>query len=203
MSKGQQVRQLILDEAVEVASRTGLHGLTVGSLAAQVTMSKSGLFAHFGSKEILQLEVLTRARDAFVDDVLRPALAAPRGEPRVRELFDRWFTCELTVRAGACLFLSAAAELVDRPGPVRDRVVADHRDLHDSIAQVFRTAVAEGQFRPDADPDQFAHDLYGVMLTFHHAHRLIGDPAAPSRVRCAFERLVADARAVTGDVPTR
>ena len=194
MSKGQLTRRVILDEALEVASRTGLHGLTVGSLATQVTMSKSGLFAHFGSKESLQLQVLAHGREEFVADVLRPALAAPRGEPRLRALFERWLACGQSDRPGACLFLSAASELSGRRGPVHDRVQADHRDLHDSIVQVFRTGVAEGQFREDADPEQFAYDLFGVMFAFHHAHRMMGDPAAPTRARHAFERLVTAAR---------
>lgn len=194
MSKGERVRRAILDEALEVASRTGLHGLTVGSLATQVTMSKSGIFAHFGSKERLQLQVLGRARAEFIDDVLLPAMAAPRGEPRIRELFERWLACVRDARPGACLFLSAATELSGQPGPVRDRVVADHRDLHEAIVNVFGSAVAEGHFRPDADPAQFAFDLYGVMLAFHLTHRLMGDPRAQSRVRDAFEHLVVAVR---------
>jgi AcrR family transcriptional regulator len=194
-------RRAILDEALEIASRVGLQALTVGSLARQAQMSKSGLFAHFGSKEALQLEVLTRARVEFIDDVVRPALAVPRGEPRVRELFERWLARGLADSRSACVFLSAGSELSDQPGPVRDRVVADHRDLRDSIAQAVRVAVAEGHFHPDTDAEQFAHDLYGVMLAFHYAHRLMNDPAAQSRTRRAFEQLVASARA-GGDTPT-
>ncbi len=193
MGKGVDTRGVILDEAVSVACRSGLRGLTVGALAARVAMSKSGLFAHFGSKEVLQLQVLARAREEFIDAVLRPALAAPRGVPRLRELFAQWLACGTSDRASACLFLSVSSEFSGGVGSVRDQVVAGHRDLQDSIVQMVRAAVAEGQLRVDIDPEQFAHDLYAVMLGFHHAHRLMSDPAAADRARHGFERLVAAA----------
>jgi AcrR family transcriptional regulator len=168
--------------------------LTIGSLAARVELSKSGLFAHFKSKESLQLQVLERARDRFIEEVVRPALKAPRGERRVRALFERWLAVS---RAGGseCLFVSASAEFDDQPGPVRDQLVRDHRDLAESVAQMFRTAVAEGEFHADADPDQFAYDLHSTMLGYFHAHRLLDEPKAEARARHAFETLLAAARA--------
>jgi AcrR family transcriptional regulator len=195
MTKGLATRQAILDEGVAAAYRVGLGGLTIGELATATGMSKSGLYAHFGSKETLQLEVLDQSRADFIDTVIRPALAAPRGEPRVRELFERWLECGITCRPGGCLFVKAAAELDEQEGVVRDRLVRDHRDLYDTIAQVFRTGVAEGHFRADADPDQFAADIDGVMLAFYHWHRLLRDPQAETRARRAFETLIAHARA--------
>jgi AcrR family transcriptional regulator len=194
MSKGKATRQVVLDEAAREASRVGLGGLSIGSLAAATRLSKSGLFAHFGSKESLQLQLLDHVRDRFVELVVRPALAAPRGEPRVRELFRRWLAWDADALPGGCLFVAASAELDDQPGPVRDRLVRDQRDWLDTIAQVFRTGVAEGHFRPDADPDQFAHDLHGTMLAFHHASRLLGDPDAAARATRAFEALLSAAR---------
>ncbi|HMG29602.1 MAG TPA: TetR/AcrR family transcriptional regulator [Jiangellaceae bacterium] len=195
MSKGALTRQAILHHGVEVAYRVGLGGLSIGTLATGTGMSKSGLFAHFGSKESLQLEVLAQARAEFVDTVVRPALAMPRGEPRVRALFEQWLACGRARMPGGCLFVKAATEFDEQDGPVRDQLVRDHRDLYDSIAQIFRTGIAEGHFRADADPDQFAADLDGVMLAYYHANRLLDDPAAEARARNAVEALLNSARA--------
>jgi AcrR family transcriptional regulator len=194
MSKGEVTRQAVLDEAARLASRVGLDGLTIGSLAASTQLSKSGLFAHFQSKESLQLQLLAHTRAGFIDRVIRPALATPRGEPRLRELFGRWLDWDTDALPGGCLFVAASVELDDRPGPVRDRLAQDQRDWMDTIAQVFRTGIGEGHFRPDTDPDQFAYDLYGVMLAYHHASRLLGDPAAAARATRAFEALLSSAR---------
>jgi AcrR family transcriptional regulator len=194
MSKGTETRQAVLEEAARVASRVGLGGLTIGTLAASTQLSKSGLFAHFQSKESLQLQLLEHTRARFIELVVRPALAAPRGEPRLRELFRRWLAWDADALPGGCLFIAASAEFDDQPGPVRDRLAQDQRDWLDTIAQMFRTAIAEGDVRPDADPEQFAHDLHGVMLAFHHARRLLGDPDAPTRATRAFEALLLAAR---------
>jgi AcrR family transcriptional regulator len=193
MTKGALTRQAIVDEATRVASRVGLGGLTIGSLAADTGLSKSGLFAHFNSKESLQLQVLSHARSRFVDLVVRPALKAPRGEPRVRELFERWLAWSGEL-PGGCVFVAAASELDDQPGPVRDELAAGQRDWLETVATVFRGGVSEGHFRADADPEQFAHDLYGVMLAYHHASRLLRDPMAEQRARNGFDRLLDDAR---------
>ncbi|MFD1717723.1 TetR/AcrR family transcriptional regulator [Georgenia deserti] len=195
MSKGAATRHGILVHGVEAAYRVGLGGLTIGELARATGMSKSGLFAHFRSKESLQLEVLGQAREKFVSAVIRPALATRRGEPRVRELFERWLDCALRRDPGGCLFVKAATELDEQTGPVRDQLAQDHRDLYDSIAQMFRTGIAEGHFRSDADPDQFAFDLDGLMLASYHWTRLLGDPTAERRARCSFEALLDSIRA--------
>jgi AcrR family transcriptional regulator len=193
MSKGELTRQAVLEEAARVASRVGLGGLTIGSLAAKTQLSKSGLFAHFHSKESLQIQLLEHARDRFVDLVVRPALAAPRGEPRLRELLDRWLRWAADDLPGGCVFVAASAEFDDQPGPVRDQLVRSQRDWLETIAQVFRTGITEGHFRAGADPEQFAYDLYGVMLAYHHASRLPGAPDAGSRAHRAFEALLAAA----------
>ena len=189
MTKGEQTRRAVLEQAVETAAHHGLGALTIGALAEQTGMSKSGLFAHFKSKETLQVQVLEFAGQAFIDDVVRPALAAPRGEKRILTLFENWLRVSRE-GAGECLFVSAAWEYDDQPGPVRDHLVRQHKDFADAVAQMFRTGVAEGNFGEDADPEQFAHDLHGVMLVFFHSHRLIGDPKAEERARTAFARLL-------------
>ena len=201
MGKGEQTRLTVLMEAADVASRQGLTALTIGDLATRTRLSKSGLFAHFQSKEALQLAVLAYARDKFTDEVIRPATRAPRGEPRVRALFEHWLYVSRHSNA-ECLFVSASAEFDDQPGPVRDQLVRDHRDCGESVAQMFRTGIAEGDFRPDADAEQFAHELHGIMLGYFHAHRLLGDPRAEERTRRAFETVLTAYRVPEKTGPT-
>jgi AcrR family transcriptional regulator len=192
MGKGDETRTAVLDQAVEVARRVGLSGLTIGSLAEQAQLSKSGLFGHFRSKEALQLQVLDHARGRFEEAVAQPALRTPRGEPRMRELFDRWLQWDAL--PGGCPFVAASTEFDDQPGAVRDRLVRDQRDMFDMIATIFRSGIAEGHFRDNADPEQFAQDFYGVMLACHHTCRLLGDEQAEIRARRAFEALLGEAR---------
>ena len=192
MSKGDDTRQAILDHATRLASRVGLEGLTIGDLARDLHLSKSGLFAHFQSKEALQVQVIEAAARRFVDQVIRPALAAARGEPRLRALFDRWLAWGKSEdMPGGCLFIAAAIELDDKPGIVRDHLVQRQRDWLDALALAARIAVAEGHFRGDVDPDQFAFEAYGVMLVYHHMSRLFADPRAEDRARRAFEAILA------------
>lgn len=201
MRKGEATRQAILDAGIELASKVGLDGLTIGSLATATGLSKSGLFAHFRSKESLQLQVLSRARDRFIDAILRPAVTMPRGEARVRALFERWLRFGLDEAPAGCLFVAAAMEFDGKPdGPVRDLLVDYHRNWLISTATIFATGVTNGDFRVDAEPEQLANDLYGVMLMYYMSHRLLRDPAAEDRARQAFEALVAGAR--TTYVPT-
>ncbi|QYN32163.1 TetR/AcrR family transcriptional regulator [Pseudonocardia sp. DSM 110487] len=191
MSKGEATRGVILGEASRLARRIGLGGLTIGSLATQTGMSKSGLFAHFGSKESLQLQVLEHSTERFVDEVIRPAVKAPRGVPRVRDLFERWLEWDSV--EGGCPLAAASFELDDQPGPVRDHLVRVQRDWADTLATVFTSGIGEGHFRPDTDPRQFAQDVLGVMLAFHLASRLLADPSAADRARRALDTLLAAA----------
>jgi AcrR family transcriptional regulator len=193
MGKGEATKEAILDEAARLARTVGLGGMSIGVLAAKTHLSKSGLYAHFRSKEALQLQLLEHSKVRFVSEVIAPALSAPRGEPRVRALFDSWLRWD--AKPGGCIFTSAASELDDQPGPVREAVVRDQRDWLGTIAEVFRTGIAEGHFRGDADPEQFAFDLEGVMLSFHLTTRLLADKQAPDRARRSFEDLLAAARA--------
>lgn len=192
MRKGESTRQKALEASVGLASRLGLEGLTIASLADELGLSKSGLFAHFQSKEALQVQTLEAAAERFTDAVIRPALAAPRGVPRLRELCERWLTWPKVVpQEGGCLFVAAAVELDDRPGPARDTLVRIQRDWLDFLAGTVRIAVAEGHLQPKTDAAQLAFEIYGVMLSTHHAHRLLGDPKAASRARRALDDLVA------------
>ncbi len=195
MGKGERTRDAILERAVRLASEVGLEGVTIGRLASELDLSKSGLFAHFASKDELQVKTLERAAERFADAVVRPALAAPRGEPRVRALFERWLRWpKLVPQPGGCVFVQAAVELDDRPGPARDLLVRLQREWLDTLAQSVRMAQGEGHFRAEVDPQQLAFELYGIMLVGHHQTRLLRDRHAEERARRAFERLVADAR---------
>jgi len=190
-TKGADTRHAVLERAVALASKVGLGGLTIGTLADDLQLSKSGLFGHFRSKEALQIQVLNHAAERFIEAVVRPALAQPRGEPRVRGLFHRWLDwARSSPMPGGCLFVAAATELDDKDGPVRDRLQALQREWLGVIATSFQKGIEEGHFPEDADPDQFAHDLYGVMLAYHHAHRLLRDPKAEARARHAFQQLL-------------
>jgi len=193
MRKGDATRQAILDRAEKLASQVGLTGLTIGYLADELDLSKSGLFAHFQSKEALQIQVLEHAAASFTDLVVRPALAQPRGMPRLRALFERWLLWDAAL-PGGCVFVGAASELDDRPGTVRDRLVELQRQWIDVIATSVRKAIQEGHVAADADPEQFAQDLYGIMLAWHHHSRLLNDRAAKHRARRAFDALLAAVR---------
>jgi AcrR family transcriptional regulator len=202
-TKGEQTREAILTHALGLATRIGFEGLTIGRLAEDLGMSKSGLFAHFRSKEALQLETLRLAGARMIDAVVRPALTAPRGEPRVRALFERWLAWEQSPSLpGGCPFMAASFELDDRPGPVRDFVVQSLRDWLDTMGGAARIAVQEGHFRADLDCEQFAHDCQGIGLAFVHASRLMRDPRARARAQTAFEALLAASRAPASP-PTR
>ncbi len=196
VSKGESTRGAILDSALALASEVGLAGATIGALADRTHMSKSGLFAHFQSKENLEVAILDEAVRRFVALVVTPALAEKRGEPRVKALFDRWLAWpKHDFQPGGCIFAAAAAELDDRPGPARDALVAAQKDWIDTLALAARISVEEGHFRKDLDPKQFAFEeftlVYGAMIV----HRLELDARPGSRLRTAFDRLLRDARA--------
>jgi AcrR family transcriptional regulator len=197
MVRGDTTRSEILDRALAAASETGLEALSIGVLADTVGMSKSGLFAHFGSKENLQLAVLEEGVERFARQVLAPAFKAARGEPRVRALFERWLDWEKGGRAlpGGCVFIMAASEFDDRPGAVRERLVGYLEEWMENLERAARLAVEAGHFRRDLDVAQFAHDFYAIILAHHHFSRLLRHARSTARARHAFERLLADARA--------
>jgi len=197
-SKGERTRDAILGHALALATRIGVEGVTIGRLATDLKMSKSGLFAHFRSKEALQIEMLRMAAGRMIESVVKPVLAVPRGEPRVRALFERWLAWEQSPGLpGGCPFMGASFELDDRPGPVRDFVVQNLRDWIDTIAGAARIAVQEGHFRADLDCEQFAQECQGIGLGFVHASRLMRDPRARARADRAFDALVQAARAAS------
>ena len=193
MTKGQDTKERILGQALDLASTLGIEGLSLGELAKATEMSKSGLFAHFESKEALQLEVIRSGGAHFIETVVSPALREPRGEPRVRALFERWLAWE-TLRTGGCPFMAATFELDDRPGPVRDALVATQQDWVDTLTTAIRIGVDEGHFRSDLDTEQLAFEVYGAFMAFHLYHRLLRDPKAHRRAMDALDRLLSCAK---------
>jgi AcrR family transcriptional regulator len=203
MGKGEQTRETILLHALRLATQVGFEGLTIGRLADELKLSKSGLFAHFGSKENLQVKVLEVASRRFVDEVIRPALSAPRGIRRVRALFERWLAWETSPSLpGGCPFNAAATELDDRPGPAREYVVKSQHDWLETLANTARTGVQEREFAPDLDCEQFAYELQSIMLGYSHASRLMKDPRARARTERAFETLLERAAAAPASTST-
>lgn len=191
MSKGERTKTAILDHATGLASQVGLTGLSIGVLADDLRLSKSGLFAHFHSKEALQIDVLNHAAHRFSEMVVRPALHEPRGAPRLRALFERWLKWENDIALpGGCVFVAATTELDDRPGPVRDRLVALQQEWIDTLRISFRKGIEAGLFRADANAEQFAQDMYGIMLALHFHRRLMRDREADTRARRAFDALL-------------
>jgi len=194
MGKGEDTRNLILAAAVEQASLGGFESLTIGSLAERTGLSKSGLFAHFGSREELQIAAIEATAARFTETVFAPALKAPRGLPRMRALFDAWL--EWTTRGGlghGCPMLAGAIEFDDKPGPLRDAIAWHYDRLGRELARAVELAVGQGHLRADLDVAQFVFELMGIIFAYHHDARLMRNEQAPARARAAFERLIAAA----------
>jgi AcrR family transcriptional regulator len=165
---------------------------------AEVTgMSKSGVFAHFGSREELQISVVREYHRKFEEEVFRPALALPRGLPRLRTLFDNWVRRVSVEIDSGCIYISGAVEFDDRPGPVRDALVTMVQTWQQALDRAIRAAVDEGHLRADTDVGQLLFEIHGLILALHHDARFLRHAGAETRARAAFERLVADS------VPTR
>lgn len=172
-----------------MSSQLGLECVTIGNLAKEMQMSKSGLFAHFQSKENLQIEILQYAAEDFSEYVIRPALKVERGIPRIRYLVKRWIEWgdKLT---GGCIFVSAGMEYSDRPGNVRDALMHQQEEWLDSLKRIAQSAIKAGDFREDIDCEQFAFDLYSLLLGFHYYYKLLNDQKTRERLKVAFERLL-------------
>jgi len=181
-------RDTILDHAYALARRDGLEGLSIGGLASDVGMSKSGVFAHFGSREDLQLAVLDTGRQRFMTQVLLPALKQPRGLPRLRAIVANWFEWGREHQSG-CVLLSAASEYDGRDGALHDGVVQQQAGWRDELQKAIAQAVELGHLRADTDVAQLAFEIYALMLGLHHDAGLFGFDEAGQRTGAAFERL--------------
>lgn len=190
LRKGEQTHAAILDAALDMASRQGLEGLTIGLLADKMSMSKSGVFAHFGSREDLQIAVVKRYHDQFEQEIFFPAMKQPRGLPRLRALFTGWVrrvTLEIT---SGCIYISGAVEYDDRPGAIREELVAMVRTWQGSLRRAVQQAIDEGHLRADIDPDQMVFEMYGLVLALHHDARFIQRPGSEKRAQAGFETMI-------------
>ena len=188
LHKGQQTRAAILDAALGLASHMGLEGLSIGALAEVTQMSKSGVFAHFGSREELQISVIREYHARFEEEVFFPAILEARGMPRLRALFERWVRRVSVEIDSGCIYISGAVEFDDRPGPVRDALAGMVRAWHAALERAIRVAIDEGHLRPETDPTQMLFELHGLILALHHDARFLRIPGALDRARAGFER---------------
>lgn len=190
LQKGQQTRAAILDAALGLASHMGLEGLSIGALADVTKMSKSGVFAHFGSREELQIAVVREYHAKFEEEVFFSALREPRGLPRLRGLFERWVQRTSVEVDSGCIYISGAVEFDDRPGPVRDALVDMVRDWHAAVRKAILLAQASGHLLPAADPDQILFEMHGLILSLHHDARFLRSPGAVDRAGVGLERIL-------------
>jgi AcrR family transcriptional regulator len=190
-TKGEETRAQILAAAVEQASAAGFESLTIGSLAERTGLSKSGLFAHFGSKLDLQVAALDEAARLYTEAVFLPALKAPRGLKRLRALFDLWLAWPQNARLpGGCPIDSALREYDHRPGPMREAIVQRQRQLDRAVSKAVALAVETGELARDTDCDLVAFELMGLVMSFYRAQHMLGAAPAARRARAAFNRLV-------------
>ncbi|TDM05454.1 MAG: TetR family transcriptional regulator [Ideonella sp. MAG2] len=192
LHKGQQTRAAILEAALGLASHMGLEGLSIGALAEVTGMSKSGVFAHFGSREELQISVIREYHSKFEEEVFFPAIREKRGLPRVTALFENWVKRVSVEIDSGCIYISGAVEFDDRPGPVRDALASMVKAWQAALAKAILQAIDTGDLQPDTDPDQLLFELHGLILALHHDARFLRNPGAVERARCAFARTIRD-----------
>ena len=189
-TKGQQTHAAILDAALGLAAHMGLEGLSIGALAELTGMSKSGVFAHFGSREELQIAVVREYHARFEAEVFSPAMSQPRGLPRLRALFERWLKRVSHEIDSGCIYISGAVEFDDRPGPVRDALAQMVQAWHRALKRAIEQAVEQGQLPPRTDAQQILFEIHGLILALHHDARFLRTPGAVDRARAGFERIL-------------
>lgn len=191
LHKGQQTKATIVDAALQLATQVGLEGLSIGAVADVTGMSKSGVFAHFGSREELQISVIHEYHQRFEQEVFHPAMRESRGLARLRALFDHWMQRTSVEIDSGCIYISGAVEFDDRPGPVRD-ALAD--SVHVWMAAV-RRAIAQckecGQLQPDLDETQMLFEIHGLILALHYEARFLKTPGSIERAHRGFENILA------------
>jgi AcrR family transcriptional regulator len=191
-----------LERAVQLASSEGLEGLTIGRLAEALAMSKAGLFAHFGSKEDLQLATVEAARTIFIERVGAPALAAAEGLPRLLALCEHWLDYSDAFEGG-CFFAAASSEFDGRPGPVRDRIAAIMREWMLALELAVQGAQKLGHVREDADPRQLAFELHALELGANWQRQLLEDASASARARRGMRARIDSITTAAGKRATR
>ena len=190
LHKGQQTKAAIVDAALALATQIGLEGLSIGGLAEATGMSKSGVFAHFGSREELQISVINEYHTRFEEEVFYPAMQEARGLPRLRALFRHWMNRTSVEIDSGCLYISGAVEFDDRPGPVRDALVNSVKSWLGALQRAIGQAREEGHLRADLDEQQLAFEIHGLILALHYEARLLHSPGSIERATAAFENLL-------------
>lgn len=191
LQKGLQTKAAIVDAALSLASQVGLEGLSIGAVAELTRMSKSGVFAHFGSREELQISVVREYHERFEREVFFPALREPRGLPRLRALFHRWMRQTSREIDSGCIYISGAIEFDDRVGPVHDALVATVNAWQTAVVRAVALAIAEGHLRANADPSQIGFEIHGLILALHYEARFLRNPQGLSRAVQGFDNIVA------------
>lgn len=189
--KGQQTKAAIIDAALGLASQIGLEGLSIGAVAEVTGMSKSGVFAHFGSREELQISVIREYHDRFESSVFYAAMQKSRGLPRLQALFDNWMVQTSAEIDSGCIYISGAVEFDDRSGPVRDALASSVATWQTALRRAVELAQAQGQLSPDADPHQMAFEIHGLILALHYEARFLRNPSASERARQGFQQILA------------
>ncbi len=189
--KGQQTKAAIVDAALGLATHIGLEGLSIGALAEVAQMSKSGVFAHFGSREELQISVVREYHARFETEVFYPAMKAPRGLPRVRALFNNWMKRTSVEIDSGCIYISGAVEFDDRPGPVRDALASSVRTWLSAMKRAMTQAQEKGDIRQGADLDQMLFEIHGLILALHYEARFLKTAGSVERGLRGFENILA------------
>lgn len=189
--KGQQTKAAIVDAALGLATQIGLEGLSIGALADVMRMSKSGVFAHFGSREELQISVIREYFARFEEEVFYPALKEPQGLPRVQALFGNWMKRVAVELQSGCIFISGAVEFDDRPGPVRDALAGSVQTWLAAMHRAVVQAKEVGDLRADADEEQIAFEIHGLILALHYEARFLKSPGSADRANTGFANILA------------
>ena len=203
LQKGRQTKAAIVDAALGLATQIGLEGLSIGALAEVMQMSKSGVFAHFGSREELQISVVREYHTRFEEEVFFPALTAPRGLPRLRSLFDNWMQRTSVELDSGCIYISGAVEFDDRPGPVRDALASSVNTWLDAMRRAVDLAVAEGHLLPETDATQMGFEIHAQILALHYEARFLRSPGSLQRALRAFDGIVQRFSAPTATTTTK
>lgn len=188
--KGQQTKAAIVDAALGLATQIGLEGLSIGALAEVMRMSKSGVFAHFGSREELQISVVREYHARFEEEVFFPALQHPRGLPRLRAMFNNWMQRTSIEIDSGCIYISGAVEFDDRTGPVRDALVGSVRTWLNAIDRAVVQAKEAGHLNADADEHQVGFEIHGLILALHYEARFLKTPNSAVRAHKGFANIL-------------
>ncbi|HET8746486.1 MAG TPA: TetR/AcrR family transcriptional regulator [Ramlibacter sp.] len=190
LHKGQQTKAAIVDAALGLATQIGLEGLSIGALAEVTQMSKSGVFAHFGSREELQISVVREYHARFEQEVFYPALAEPRGLPRLRAMFANWMKRTSIELDSGCIYISGAVEFDDRPGPVRDALASSVQTWHEAMKRAIAMAKEEGHIDAATDEEQMLFEIHGLILALHYEARFLKVPDSIAHANTGFEHIL-------------